>query len=166
MKIWQGRRAHVSSNPKEMTDARTIDNDTFLGEICILLSQGKKVKLRAKGNSMRPFIHGNEDTLILAPTGNLHNGDVVFARIDGKRYVVHRIIGMRGDRFTLMGDGNLYETEKCSRSDIYGTVESVIRKEKVLNIGSQYAICRAKAWRTLLPVRRLKVKLSNWFKRK
>lgn len=147
-----------------MNELRTIDNDTLLGEICILLSQGKRVKLRAKGNSMRPFIHGNEDLLLLVPSDNLRKGDVVLARIDGKRYVVHRIIGMRGERITLMGDGNIYETEECSRSNIYGIVESVIRKGKVHNIGSQYAIFSAKAWRFLLPLRRLKLKLSNRIK--
>lgn len=149
-----------------MTDARTIDNKTLLGEICNLLSQGKKVKLRAKGNSMRPFIHGNEDTLILAPTGTLHHGDVVLARVDGDRYVVHRVVGLKDDKVMLMGDGNLYGTEKCSKSDIYGTVECVIREGKELNIVSNNAIFRAKIWRLILPLRRLKVKISNWIKRK
>lgn len=149
-----------------MTDARTIDNDTLLGEICILLSQGKKVKLRAKGNSMKPFIHENEDILVLAPLDSVRKGDVVLARIDGERYVVHRIVGLKDDKVTLMGDGNLYGTEECSRPDIYGTVECVIREGKVHNVVSRNAILSAKIWRLVLPLRRLKVKISNWIKRK
>lgn len=149
-----------------MSDAKTIDNEILLGEICLLISQGKRVKLRAKGNSMRPFIRGREDTILLVPSGNLRKGDVVLARIDGKRYVVHRIIGMRGERITLMGDGNLYETEECSRSDISGTIESVIRDGKVHDLSSLKARLSAMIWRSLLPLRRLKLKLSNRIKSK
>ena len=144
-----------------MNNYRTIDNDTLLGETCILLSEGKGVKLRAKGNSMRPFIRGSEDSLLLVPARELRKGDIVLARIDGKRYVVHRIIGMTGDRITLMGDGNLYGTEECSRSDIYGTVERIIREGKEHNIMSRYALLSAKAWRLILPLRRIKAKISN-----
>lgn len=145
---------------------RTIENKTLLGEIRILLSQGKKVKLRAKGNSMRPFIHGNEDILILAPTVTLHKGDVVLARIGGERYVVHRIVGLKDDKVTLMGDGNLFKTENCYKSDIYGTVECVIREGKEHNVESLNAICRAKAWRYILSMRLLKSKITKRIKRK
>ena len=149
-----------------MNKPHTIDNDILIGEICLHLSQGKRVKLRAKGNSMRPFIHGHEDILLLAPSDILRKGDVVLARIDGKRYVIHRIIGLRGDRITLMGDGNLYETEECSRSDIYGIVESVIRDHNVYHTGSLKERISAMAWRSLLPLRRLKVKITKKIKQK
>ena len=149
-----------------MNDTRTIDNDTLLGEICLHLSNGKNVKLRAKGNSMRPFILGNKDIILLTPSDSLHKGDVVLARIDGKRYVIHRIIGIRGDKITLMGDGNLYATEECSRSDIYGTVEKIIREGKVHNMTSLYALLCAQAWRFTLPLRRIKTKISNKINRK
>ncbi|MDE6511163.1 MAG: S24/S26 family peptidase [Muribaculaceae bacterium] len=149
-----------------MNKPRAIDNDVLLSEICHHLSQGKKVKLRAKGSSMWPFIHGNEDTLLLTPVSTLSKGDIVLAHIDGKRYVIHRIIGIIGDKITLMGDGNLYETEECSRSDIYGKIESVIRDGKVNDLGSPKARLSAIIWRSLLPLRRLKLKLSNMIKRK
>lgn len=149
-----------------MNEPRAIDNNTLLGEICTLLSQGKKVKLRAKGNSMRPFIHGSEDILVLAPSGTLHKEDVVLARIDGQRYVVHRIVGLNDDKVTLMGDGNLYRTEKCSKSDIFGTVECVIRKGKEYSIVSLNARFSAKVWRLILPLRRLKFRISNKIIRK
>lgn len=149
-----------------MNDTRTIDNDTLLGEICLHLSNGKSVKLRAKGNSMRPFIHGNKDILLLTPSDSLHKGDVVLARIDGKRYVIHRIIGIRNDKITLMGDGNLYDSEVCSRSEIFGTVVRIIRERKEYNMTSHYALLCAKAWRFTLPLRRIKTKISNTINRK
>ena len=148
-----------------MNKPRAIDNETLISEVCLHLSQGKSVRLRAKGNSMRPFIHGGKDILLLVSSGCLSKGDVVLARIDGKRYVVHRIVAIRGDILTLMGDGNLYEKEQCCITDIYGTVESVIRDGKELDLRSRKARVRATAWRCLLPLRRLKNVLSNRFKR-
>ncbi|MDE5813282.1 MAG: S24/S26 family peptidase [Muribaculaceae bacterium] len=149
-----------------MNDTRSIDNEILLGEICLHLSQGKRVKFRAKGNSMRPFIQGNEDILLLSPSDSLHKDDIVLACIDGKRYVIHRIIGIRGDKITLMGDGNLYGTEKCSRSDIFGTVVRIVHKGKEYNMTSLYASLSAKIWRFVLPIRRMKTKISNKIIRK
>ncbi|MBD5356916.1 MAG: hypothetical protein HDR88_07940 [Bacteroides sp.] len=147
-----------------MCERRIIDNDLLLGEICDLLSEGKKVKLRAKGNSMMPFIRGNEDILMIAPPDKLHKGDVVLARISGKRYVVHRIIRITGNLVKLMGDGNLYESEECSRADIFGSVESVIHNGNRHNLRSSRARLCAVAWRFLLPLRRVKGKISRLIK--
>ena len=151
----------ATKNWKEMNDTRTIDNDTLLGEICLQLSQGKKVRLRAKGNSMRPFIHGSKDILLLAPSDCLRKGDVVLARIYEKRYVIHRIIGIRGEKITLMGDSNIYGKEECSRSEIFGIVESVIHNGKACDFTSSSSHIMAIAWRMLLPIRRAKTKIIN-----
>ena len=143
-----------------MNKPRAINNDILLGEICLHLSQGKKVKLRAKGSSMWPFVHGDEDTLLLTPVSTLSKGDIVLAHIDGKRYVVHRIVDLNENTITLMGDGNLYEKETCTRSDIYGAVDTIIRDGEELSLISKKAHMQARIWRLLLPLRRLKAKIS------
>ena len=109
---------------------------------------------------MRPFIHGNKDTLLLIPVSTLSKGDIVLAHIDGKRYVVHRIVELNENTFTLMGDGNLYEKETCSRSDIYGVVGSIIRDGEERSLISKKVHMQARMWRLLLPLRRLKAKIS------
>ncbi len=132
-----------------------VSNDEVFGEVCLMLSQGLKVRLPAKGRSMRPFISGESDTLVISPLHSLRILDVVLARIPGRGYVVHRIIGVDGDEVELMGDGNLYGVERCRRADVLGCVDSVIRhgREKSLIAGA--ARFRARVWRWLLPLRRL-----------
>ena len=149
-----------------MNDRRTIDNEILLREVCVLLSQGKRVKLRAKGNSMRPFINGSKDILVLTPLTTLHKYDVVLARIKGKRYVVHRIIEISENRITLMGDGNLYGNEECVSTNIFGTVESIIHNGKEYSLRSSSARLCAIAWRFLLPLRRMKSKILNLIKQR
>lgn len=46
---------------------KIIANEALLSEVCSLLAVGKQVRLAAKGNSMRPFINGATDVLVLAP---------------------------------------------------------------------------------------------------
>lgn len=147
-----------------MNDRRTINNEVLFREICVLLSQGKRVKLRPKGNSMRPFIDGSKDILVLTPPASLSKYDVVLARIDGKRYVIHRIIKISENRITLMGDSNLYGKEECFRSDIFGTVESIIHNGKEHSLRSSSARLYAMLWRCLLPLRRVTRKISNMIK--
>lgn len=135
-------------------ERRSIANEVMLGEVCALLAEGKRVKLRAKGGSMRPLIRGEEDTMVLAPVTALQKGDVVLARIGGG-YVVHRIVAIRGDRIILMGDSNLYRTEECSRTDISGKAVAVIRNGKKKSLASFRAMLYVRLWRWMLTFRRI-----------
>lgn len=119
----------------------------MLGEVCALLAEGKRVRFRAKGGSMRPLIRGDEDLLVLAPFTALQKGDVVLARTGGGGYVVHRITGISGDRITLMGDNNLRYTEECSRTDIYGKAVAVIRNGRERSLTSFRSMLYARLWR-------------------
>lgn len=126
-----------------------IANDVLLAEVCAALAAGKQVRLRAKGHSMRPLIGGDSDTLVLVPVKGLREGDVVLARVSDGSYVVHRIVGMRGDRITLMGDANLYRTEECRRKDICGKAVGVIRDGKQRSLTSFGTKLRIRLWRWL-----------------
>ncbi len=144
-----------------MTKNRILANDILLGEICTLLLEGKSIKLRPKGKSMRPFILENKDQLVISPPDNLRKGDIVLARIDGSRYVIHRIINIKENRFLLMGDGNLFGYEQCSREEIFGVVEYIIRNEQKICQRSIKARGLAFVWRMLLPFRHFIWKLKH-----
>lgn len=144
-----------TNNPAMIEAKRTIANDELLGEVCTLLAAGKKVKIRAKGTSMEPFIHGDKDTLLLAPVETLHKGDIVLARISEGRYILHRIIRISGEQIILMGDGNLFKTEECSISDIYGIAVTAIRHGEERSLISFKSRLCAKAWRMLLTIRQV-----------
>ncbi|MDE6692515.1 MAG: S24/S26 family peptidase [Muribaculaceae bacterium] len=126
-----------------------IANDALLAEVCAALAAGKQVRLRAKGHSMRPLIRGDSDTLVLVPVTGLREGDVVLARVSDGSYVVHRIVGMRGDSITLMGDANLYRIEECRRKDICGKAVGVIRDGKQRSLTSFGAKLSIRLWRWL-----------------
>ena len=138
-----------------------IENDILIPEMARLLSEGKEVRFTPSGVSMRPFIEGDRDSVIVAPFANRRApkiGQIVLAKTEKSNnsvYVLHRIIGVTKDGlFRLQGDGNLTGEEYCRRANIYGFVrriESPSGRSKLLTHGY--------LWRLLKPVRQPLLKL-------
>ncbi|MBQ0149202.1 MAG: S24/S26 family peptidase [Bacteroidales bacterium] len=127
-----------------------IPNDILLGEVSGMLAEGMEVIIMTKGYSMLPFIIGDRDSVKLRKSDSLRIGDIVLAEVAKGRYVLHRVFEIDGDRITLMGDGNLYGTEQCHRSDIKGTVTDIITPK-----GRHKKVTDGKIWRRLRPFRRI-----------
>jgi len=133
-----------------------VPNSILLGEVKSLLAEGRDVVIPTKGNSMLPFIHGERDSVILRRIDSLEVGDIVLAELREGVYVLHRVFALDGDDVTLMGDGNNRGTEHCRRKDIAGTAVGVLKKgRKEVDCRSPKALRQARAWRRLLPLRRI-----------
>ena len=138
-----------------------VNNDILIPEMARLLSEGKEVRFTPSGVSMRPFIEGDRDAVIVAPFAEQHTpkiGQIVLAKTenpDHSVYMLHRIIGITDDGFfRLQGDGNLSGEEYCRRSNIYGfirRIESPSGRPKLLTHGY--------LWRLLKPARKPLLKL-------
>ena len=131
-----------------------LPNDVLLPEVTRLLEAGETVTMKVKGDSMLPFITGDRDSVVLCRAVALKTGDIVLARLDDGRYVLHRITAIRGERFTLMGDGNLLGTETCTRQAIAGQAIRVIKEGRMLDCTTPAQLRKAKLWKTMLPIRR------------
>lgn len=132
----------------------TIPNDTFAIEIGRLIAEGAEVVFKPKGVSMLPFIRGGRDSIVLRKPSALKAGDIVMARTEGSRYVVHRIIKAEEGRLTLMGDGNISGLEHCTEADVLGVAVKIIRDGKEIDCQSTEHLKKARIWARLLPVRR------------
>lgn len=139
----------------EPMDTKTIANEILLGEVARLLAEGRSVTLRAKGNSMNPFIEGGKDLVKLVPADGIKAGDIALAETSAGRYVLHRVVKAEGDSVTLMGDGNLRGTERCRRADIRGKAALIVKPDgRAVDCTSRAELRKAAAWRRLLPLRR------------
>ena len=138
-----------------MIQKKTVPNNEIIPEIARLLKEGSEVSFSFKGSSMLPFIRGERDTVVLSKAEELRKGDIVLALIEGKRYVLHRIIEINGSRVILMGDGNISGIEKCSKDDVLARAVKIVRNGREIDCRSKKHIRTASIWRTLLPVRRL-----------
>lgn len=126
-----------------MTNARAIANRELFAIVRDTLLEGKTVRVAVNGQSMLPFFRSGS-TITMRPVReeDIRKYNVVMADA-GHAFVVHRIIEVGKDAVTLLGDGNIYGTERVTRDKIYGVVDC-----------SATHIFFAKLWLWLRPVRR------------
>lgn len=140
-----------------------IANEILVPELARLLAEEKEVRFTPSGNSMRPFIEGNRDSVILAPlTRSPRRGDILLvgATQPGGQttYVLHRLVRIahdeQGELLVLQGDGNLQGEETCRRSDVIGRVRRIESPK-----GRAKLLTRGRLWHALLPIRGFLLKI-------
>ena len=129
-------------------DKKIVANEVLLEEAATLMNEGREVCFTPLGSSMLPFIRGGKDSVRLKKMPSVEVGDIVLVRLAGPSYILHRVIGIDGDRLTLMGDGNISGTEACTEGDVLGTVTAIVRGKRNRKPG------KGRLWRFLKPLRR------------
>ena len=140
-----------------------VENDILIPQFADYLRENKEVLFTPSGVSMRPFIQGGKDSVILQPvTDEPRVGDVILAEVStpykGKTYVLHRLIRIEKDEqgaiYVLQGDGNLTGEEVCRRADMIGRVTAV-----QMPSGRRKCLTKGRLWHRLLPVRKWLLKI-------
>ena len=102
---------------------------------------------------MLPFIHGNEDRVILEKTDEVALGDILLCNV-GDHYVIHRLIDRKGDKLLLMGDGNCCGKETCTLTDVAGKVITILRPDgSKIDCNNKNEKFKAKIWQSFVFVR-------------
>ena len=114
-----------------------IDNELFFAEVAAQLAEGKRVRMRARGNSMLPMIRHEQDSVTLQAVSDdsFRRGSLLLVRLPQGHYVLHRLVRVEGDELLLRGDGNLDLTERCSRSDVMAEAVEVLRGKRTIRKG-------------------------------
>ena len=136
-----------------------VANDILIPELARLLAEGKEVRFTPSGVSMRPYIEGDRDSVVLAQLNrDPRVGDILLAQVEtlcgNKTYVLHRLVRIEGSELILQGDGNLAGEEHCNAADVIGRV---IRIENPK--GHRKLLTRGRLWYVLRPVRKWLLKI-------
>ena len=138
-----------------------MNDNKIIDEAVALMNEGYSVTLPVSGRSMLPFIIGGKESVILAPPAGLKRGIVALAWVENRRYVLHRIERIEGERVTLMGDGNLAGREHCSVGDVKAIATHVVdRNQKPHYLYTRWRKTASEIWWALLPLRRYLLKLG------
>ena len=127
-------------------------------EIRNLISEGKTVTITVKGNSMNPFMAHLRDQMTLGPwkEEDIRKGTVALVLDTNGNHLIHRIIKVEKDKYTMQGDGNpTYMKEVFCEADIIGIADAFIRKGKTVTTQSTTWRAYSAAWRILKPFRRI-----------
>ena len=117
---------------------KTIQNSLFFLEVGNRIAEGERVRIRAKGNSMLPFIRNAKDEIVLEKPNkqSFQKGTLLLVRLTDGRYVLHRVKEINELCIILHGDGNLSTFENCSIEDVIAEATSVIRSRRAIVKGS------------------------------
>ena len=130
-------------------------DEIIIHEAIRLVDEGVSVTFPVKGYSMLPFIIGGRESVILQKPLTVRLGDVVLAWVDDCRYVVHRVIGIEGERVILMGDGNIVGVEHCLLSDVKALATHVVdAKGRKHDLYAPWRQRASRLWWQMRPVRR------------
>lgn len=141
---------------RKMTKTITKDKAIMMEEIRILISEGKTVTITVKGNSMNPFMVHLRDQMTLGPwkDEDIRKGTVALVRDIRGNHLIHRIIKREKNTVTLLGDGNIAQTETATLDNVIGIMYSITRKGKVYTTQSLVWRTYSVIWSLLTPVRR------------
>ena len=142
---------------------RIISNDLYFVEVQRMLDEGKEVRIRIKGGSMRPFIQDGDSILLQAYRGGpLQIGSNLLAKHAGK-YVFHRYVGQKKGRIVLAGDGNLVLKEFIYAADIIAVASILYPQHAVqeIDLNHGWARFRGLAWYHIRLLRRIVAKLKR-----
>ncbi len=134
---------------------KAIPNDIFFSQVESELAAGRSVIIKVKGNSMYPFLRNGIDSVKIEPVNQqLGNNDVVIFYYNG-RHILHRIIKIEGEKYTMQGDSILITTETCTRKDIIGIVTHIRRGNgKMIPVTSLRWRALSSIWQSLRFARR------------
>ena len=155
MSTRQGCRTALRSNGKGYIMIKKEKPAILLAEeIHHLVMEGRTVEIKARGSSMRPFIQGGRDSIVLGPAHGIRTGDILLCRIAQKDYVIHRLVRKEEDGLILMGDGNLKGTEHCTAEEVVAKAIRIVGRKRTLSCDSPCFRFLSFLWWRLLPVRR------------
>lgn len=132
-----------------------LKNAEFLPLAVSYLETKDSVKIPLKGFSMRPFLESERDYALLGKPHSPVLHEPVLALLPDSRWVLHRIVSIKGDDITLLGDGNL-SPEYCKASDIKASIIGFYRKKRTTldRIDGRKWKVYSFFWTRLLPIRR------------
>ena len=132
------------------------DNSSMIDE----LEKNGRLIYSNHGTSMMPLIKQGRDLVVIEKAeGRLRKYDVPLYKVGtSHRYVLHRIIKVRGNDYVIRGDNCLNKEYGITDDDILGVLTKVIRKGKELSVESTGFKIYSRVWHFLFPVRFLYMK--------
>ena len=145
---------------EEVNNKKIVDIHEYLPVLIDIINSGKDVNMIITGSSMAPFLCHQRDTIIISkPTGHFFKGQMVFYTRDSGQYVMHRIHHIKDDALYIVGDNQTDIEGPVRKDQVFGVVNKVVRKGKLLQKGDFWWEFFEHVWIRVIPLRKLIVKL-------
>lgn len=110
------------------------------------------------GNSMWPFLKHRHQTVIIQKISTTVNKfDVIFFRRENGDFVLHRVIDVDGDTFTVRGDSQLF-TESVKKDHVFGIMTGFYKGKNFVCANDKKYLQKVEKWYKNGFFTRLKIK--------
>ena len=135
-------------------NVKLISPEQGMEQLLELLEETREIPLVITGSSMTPFLVPGRDTVYLSkPADPLRRGDIVFYRRDNGGFVLHRILRLEEECFTMLGDAQTIPEPGIRPEQIRAVATAVRRKGKLLRKGSFWWEFFRVIWLRMVPLR-------------
>jgi len=107
---------------------RMLPTEEYFSIVRAQLGQCGQAGVRVTGNSMFPLLRHLRDSVVIVPPERVVPGDIVLFDRKNGRYALHRVIRMKPNGFSMMGDNQSHIEHGLPYDQIVGVV-SVIRRD-------------------------------------
>lgn len=115
------------------------------------------------GRSMRPFLRSQEDLVIICrkDVARYSKYDTVLYRRSSGKYVLHRIVKVCPDSYTMCGDNCSDLEPGITHDQILGVLTGVIRNGEQVDVNDAGYIRKVRLWVALYPLRAVILKTKG-----
>ena len=100
-----------------------------------ILAGGGEFRMYPKGTSMLPLIvQGRDSVTLVKPDGRLFEDDIAFYKRKDGSFILHRVMSVEPDSYTMCGDNQLVLEPGIRDEQIIGVVSSLFVKGKKISI--------------------------------
>ena len=154
---------------------KTVQSQVAMAELLPMIEesfrQGMTVTLGVTGNSMLPLFRHGRDSVILSacdPTA-LRRGDVPLYRRPDGRFILHRILWVKKDTYTLVGDAQQELERGLPKNCVLAVMTGFVRKGKTVSCRNVWYRLYSALWMMVRPIRPFLIRVGSrmwrWWKR-
>ncbi len=129
------------------------------------ISSGRSIRFSVTGNSMFPLFVNRRDSVTVSPADCVKKYDIVLHRRGDGTYIMHRVIGIKGDKLTIAGDNENTKEKNVPRDAVIAKVTSFNRKGRTYNMNELAYRLYSRVWLLVFPARLHILALLIWTRR-
>ena len=124
------------------------------------LKNGQQVRMTVVGSSMYPLFRSKLDSVVLAPIiDGVKKRDVILFKRSNGQYVLHRIIGHKGDIYSANGDNQYWIESPLFENQFLGKMIGFYRKNQSYTTKTLWYQFYSFIWVFFRPLRGLLIKI-------
>ncbi len=146
---------------------KQISLDDIFPIISETIENGGIASFTIHGTSMLPLLHDRVDKVwITKPNRKLKKYDIIFYRLDGYGFILHRIVKADTDGYICRGDNHTDNEPKLEPERVIAVVTEFERNGKIRSVDSVYHKLYSRFWVNTMLIRKVIRKLKSIFRGK